>query len=406
MNKCRFFGMNLVVIMSVILMVGCGGGGSGGDGSDQDDNSSPSVWFQTYDPSGESYSTQAYGKDVTQTTDGGYAIVGSCEDLIGNGYELLFFKTDATGEVISGYANGNSGNDYGASVQQSTDGGYIVLGDFMMGSNRQMWLIKYNSELHQEWDRLFGYSDQNEFAGEVQQTTDGGYILVGTTAGTHTNVFLIKTNGSAATQWYDQKGYDDYDELGTSVRQTSDGGYIFTGRTNRFDSYFDCWLVKVDASGNTVWHNHYGSAGVLDEGTSVRQTNDGGYIVVGTTQSSSSDIFLIKTDSTGNQQWSSTIGGPNSHWGEDVQQTSDGGYIIAGTTESSEDLNDGYLIKTNSTGNIIWEQTFGGSGEDAFYSVQQTSDGGYIIVGSSESYGDGTADVFLVKTDQNGSPLP
>jgi hypothetical protein len=278
-----------------------------------------------------------------------------------------------------------------------------------MGSNRQMWLIKTEANgYNREWHRNYGYDNSNEDAAEVQQTSDGGYILIGTTEGTFKNVFLVKTDGSGNTQWYKQKGYDNSNESGASVQQTSDDGYILTGTTDQFDSNGDIWLVNVGADGSTLWHHHYGVSGIAEEGTSVRETFDNGYIITGTIgPSTNRDIFLLKTDSAGNQQWYRTFGGSKSDYSAAVQQTSDGGYIIAGSTNSyGAGLSDGYLIKTDASGNTLWTNTFGGSGDDYFYSVQQTKDGGYIMAGYTKSYGDGSSAVYLVKTDADGSSLP
>ncbi len=418
MDKWRFFALSSI-IMSIILMVGCGsnGGDSGQNQSAPPDPPAASAWYKTYSalPAGAPAKSEDNSQSVKQTSDGGYIIVGS-SDFGHQNYDGILIKTDATGNTLWTKTLYGSGSDFGRSVQQTKDGGYIALGEYSMGGNRQMWLIKTDSNGKEEWDRFYGYDDRLEEASEVQQTSDGGYILIGTTtyfdpltgnrAGS--NVFLVKTDGLGNTQWYKQKGYDDSEETGASVQQTSDGGYILTGMTDQFDNSGDLWLVKVGADGSTLWHHHYGVSAVTDKGNSVRQTMDGGYIVVGDTGTSDSmDIYLLKTDQGGNQQWARTLGGPKADRSAVVQQTTDGGYVIAGSTYSyGAGLSDGYLIKTDATGNTLWTRTFGGSSQDYFYSVQQTKDGGYIMTGSTESYGTGSSDIYLVKTDANGSSLP
>jgi hypothetical protein len=165
----------------------------------------------------------------------------------------------------------------------------------------------------------------------------------------------------------------------------------------------DLFLIKTDANGNIIWAKTYGGTS-YDEAYSVQQTSDGGYILAGLTSSfgAGSDVFLIKTDANGNISWAKTFGGTSYDYAYSVQQTSDGGYIMAGGTSSFGAGGDILLIKTDANGNIIWAKTYGGTYGDKAYFVQQTSDGGYIVVGWTESFGAGSVDIFLIKTDANG----
>jgi hypothetical protein len=168
----------------------------------------------------------------------------------------------------------------------------------------------------------------------------------------------------------------------------------------------DIFLIKTDASGNVQWAKTYGGTSA-DEAFSVQQTSDGGYIVVGLTNSfgaGTEDIFLIKTDASGNLQWAKTYGGAIGDRALSVQQTSDGGYIVAGLTNSfGAGGLDIFLIKTDASGNVQWAKTYGGTDWEDAFSVQQTSDGGYIVAGRTWSFGAGGSDIFLIKTDANGN---
>jgi hypothetical protein len=168
---------------------------------------------------------------------------------------------------------------------------------------------------------------------------------------------------------------------------------------------YDVYLVKTDSIGDTLWTRTYGGT-TMDVGQSVAQTADGGYIVAGATFSYGAgmvDVYLIKTDSVGDTAWTRTYGDSDFDGGESVAQTSDGGYIVTGYTESyGAGMEDAYLIKADSLGDTLWTNTFGGNDEDWGYSVTQTADGGYIIAGWTSSYGAGMVDFYLIKTDPLG----
>ena len=201
-------------------------------------------------------------------------------------------------------------------------------------------------------------------------------------------------------QWDRTFGGSDWD-WGTSVQQTRDGGYILLGGTWSYGAGdYDSWLIKTDSQGNKQWERTFGGIG-LDIGWSVQQITDGGYILLGHTSSYGAgewDFWLIKTDSQGNKQWTKTFGGSEDDQGYSVQQASDGGYILLGYTESyGAGSADFWLIKTDAYGNKEWERTFGGSAIDWGISVQQAEDGGYILLGCTTSYGAGGLDFSLIK---------
>jgi hypothetical protein len=287
---------------------------------------------------------------------------------------------------------GGSGWDYGVSVRQTSDGGYVIAGstDSYGAGSYDVWLVKADSSGNETWTKTFGGSEWEE-GYSVQQTSDGGYIVAGD--------WLIKTDPSGNETWSNTFGGSGGGR-GYSVQQTSDGGYIVAGEIYSYESGRDVWLIKTDSSGNETWSKTFGGSGD-ESGHSVQETSDGGYIIAGFTSSygaGNDDVWLIKTDSSGSVTWNKTFGGSRWEQGNSAQETSDGGYIITGYTESyGAGRGDVWLIKTDSLGDETWNETFGGLDNDLGYSVQQTSDGGYIIAGYTESYGAGNEDVWLIK---------
>jgi hypothetical protein len=191
------------------------------------------------------------------------------------------------------------------------------------------------------------------------------------------------------------------EDCGYSVQQTTDDGYVIIGQTNVYDSNnYDIWLIKTNSTGDTLWTKTFGGVGG-EGGYSVQQTSDGGYIVTGYSETfgNNSDVWLIKTDSSGVTLWTKTFGGEGNDCGFSVLQTINGGFIVTGHTSSfGSGNNDVWLIKTDSTGDTLWTKTFGGMNPDIGYSVQQTSDMSYIIAGCTFSTGVCRYNFLLIKT--------
>nr|QNO43843.1 hypothetical protein HEAIHDEL_00005 [Methanosarcinales archaeon ANME-2c ERB4] len=331
---------------------------------------------------------------------------------------------------------GGADRDVAYSVQQTSDGGFILAGytDSYGAGSSDFWLVKTDSSGNKQWDKTFGGAD-SDIARSVQQTSNGGYILAGcmdySAAGMY-DARLVRIDSSRAILWDVTLGGTGWDTA-ESVQETSDGGFVFAGYTGSYGAgYYDAWLVKVDSNGCIQWNRTFGGSG-RDVAYSVQQTSDGGYIIAGSTQPQGgyllstgfmnslgidfADVWLVKTDSNGNKQWDKTFGGNDWDAAESIQQTYDGGFILAGYTKSyGAGDPDFWLIKTYSNGNKQWDKTFGETDDDYAYSVQQTSDGGYILAGVTEPHSDapaplsesmspcgaGGSDVWLVKTDSEG----
>jgi len=357
------------------------------------------LWSRTF--GGAGYDN---GNSIQQTSDGGYIIVGRTTSSDTGEFDVYLIKTDTYGNLSWAKTYGGSNWDGGYSVQVTSDGGYIIAGrtNSFGAGYKDVYLIKTDQNGDTLWTKTYGGPDE-ELGFSVQQTSDGGYIIAGYTrsfgAGS-ADAYLIKTDDQGEILWTKTYGGTNSDVV-LSVQQISDGGYIIAGSTSSFGSgNMDVYLIKTDENGNTIWTRTYGGED-LDSGHSVRQTSEGGYIITGSTSSYGSgvvDVYLIKTDANGDTLWTKTYGGANTDKGYSVQQTSDGGYIIVGYTNSfGAGSYDVYLIKTDNNGDILWTKTYGGTYEDIGFSVQETSEDVYIIVGLTTSFGAGLTDVYLIK---------
>ena len=299
---------------------------------------------------------------------------------------------------------GGLDNEFGYSVCQSTDSGYIITGTKHITGTiwSNILLIKTDLNGNEEWTKIFDFSNF-EHAHSVQQTYDDGYIIVGSIHNP-SNAILIKTDADGNGEWVKTFGGSENDNA-LSVQQTTDSGYIITGSTKSFgNGVADVWLIKTDANGDSLWTKTFGGSD-NDNAFSVQQTTDSGYIITGNTKSfgdGTNYIWLIKTDSNGNEIWNQTISSINYETGYSAQLTEDGGLIILGETVSLQWDIDVLLIKTDIKGIEEWRQTFNRTRNDQVRSVQQTTDGGYIITGRTISFEDNNSDLLLIKTDNEG----
>ncbi len=388
-----------------------------------------------------------YANEVRQTADGGYVAVGNTDsnngDVSGNhgGSDAWVVKTAANGTVLWQKCLGGTGGDVGYGIRETFDHGFAVVG--YTGSNdgnvsgnhgyRDAWVVKLDNTGAILWQKCLGGSGYDE-AYSIIQTADSGFVICGYTGSTDGDVsgnhgtydaWVVKLNKTGALQWQKCLGGTASD-FAYSVRATSDGGYAVIANTQSTNGDVtgnhgssDIWALKLDASSTLLWQTCLGGT-AAEQGYSMEQTADGGYILAGYTASNngnvsgnhgSQDAWVVKLNGSGTLQWQKCLGGTAADQGYSVQPTPDGGYIMAGYAKSNNgDVsgnhgdNDAWLVKLGSTGTVQWQKCFGGTAADGALSVQLTSDGWYILAGSAASNnGDvsgnhgGAADAWLVK---------
>jgi len=378
----------------------CSGGEEGGSSP----TPSTTYWAKTYGGANDDLAHW-----IEQTPDGGFIIAGETSSSGAGFADFWILKLNRNGEVAWQKTYGGSNDDIAYSIQQTSDG-FIVAGMSSSFGNLlgDIWILKLNRNGDVDWQKTYGVTASSK-ANCIKQTSDDGYIVAGeNSGGGDTDVLVLKldANGNVQTGWPKTYGGASRDAA-NSIHQTLDGGYIVAGETSSYGAGSpDFWVLKLGTDGNVEWKKTYGESD-YDIARSIQQTLDGGYIVAGETSSfgaGNADFWVLKLDSSGNALWQKTYGGINDDITPSVQQTSDSGYIVAGDSSSfSNVFGDIWALKLDSTGLIQWEKTYGGSLSSSANFIRQASDGGYILAGKTSSFGAGSTDAWLLELDGNGN---
>jgi PKD repeat protein len=355
-------------------------------------------WMRTF--GGNGYESANW---VMQTSDSGYIVAGNTESYGAGKYDIWVVKTDQNGTEQWNRTYGGTDYDSGDSIQQTSDGDYIIAGATrgLYSTGLDFWLVKVHPNGDEQWNKTFGGTD-SEYANFVHQTRDGGYILGGYKVNSSgiSVYWLVKTDPSGTEEWnrtFRGECFDSRFDSLYSFQQTFDGGYILAGTT--YDHSVErpnLWLIKTDSGGNEQWNRTLGGIEIFWV-KAVMESSDGSFIIIGETDPFNIDnpvrIMLVKANANGYEEWNRTFTGIDYYIPSSLLQTSDGGYIIAGIKNS-----DAWLVKTDSKGNIQWYNGLGGTGRDNVNFIRQTSDGGYIFTGMTSSYNRGNMmDLWLVK---------
>ena len=376
------------------------------------------TWTQTYGGVAADI-----GNSLVETSDGGYAIVGSTESFGAGETDICLVKIDEFGTAEWNMTYGGPDYDFGRSLVATADGGYAIAGYtgyIGAGELSDFWLIKTDAYGNEEWNQTYGGADQDKVASLVA-TADGGYAIAGTTHSSDYmfgDFWLIKTDAYGNEEWNQTYGGIEGEWLYSMV-EAQDGGYAMVGTwdlpifggsgwTN------NSWLVKTDVDGNMEWNQTYEGGNAH----SLVATADGGYAIASTRFYDSngvggwSDFWLIKTDEFGTVEWNKTYGGTDYDFGRSLVETSDGGYALAGYTGyiGAGGWSDFWLIKTDEFGTVDWNMTYGGSNEEKAFSLVEASDGGYALAGTTQfsdldphNVDNGIYNSWLVKADVDGN---
>jgi len=380
-------------------------------------------WEKSYGGSGSDNA-----KSIQETSDGGYIVVGGCfsEDIDVNEYhgegDFWILKLDTSGQIEWQKFLGGSNYEEANSIQQTADGGFIVAGcsssiDGNVSGNhgqKDYWILKLNELGEIEWQKSLGGSN-TDIAYAIHQIADDGYIVAGYSTSNDgdvtenkglTDYWIVKLNELGGIEWQKSIGGSGSD-IASSIQQTQDGGFIVAGNSSSNDGNVtnnhgedDYWIVKLTESGEIEWQKSLGGSN-SDSATSIQETLDNGFIVVGGSSSYDGDVthnyagldyWIVKLNGSGEIEWQKSIGGYGVDIAEFVRQTNDEGYIVAGSSSSvNGDVSnnhgnlDYWIVKVDVAGEIEWQKSLGGSNYEIAYSIKQTNDGNYIIAGGSAS---------------------
>lgn len=380
------------------------------------------LWEETY---GGSYPDEANSSVLTN--DGGYALLGSSwsnnGDVSGNhgGEDIWVVKLNQNAQIEWEKCLGGSSTEAGNSIQQTNDNGFIIVGYTIsndgdvsgLHGHYDAWVVKLDQNGNIEWQRCYGGSSFDEVH-SILQTNDEGYIMSGSSASNDGDVsgnngehdaWVVKIDQTGAIEWQNCYGGSGSDGM-YQIVQTNDNGFIMTGVSNSIDGdvsgnqgEYDIWLMKIDQDGNMDWQKCFGGSGE-EFGRAIQQTNDGGYVFIGYTNSNNGDIsgnhgnidiWIVKLNQTADIEWQKCLGGSGEERGYSIHQENDGGYIISGHTYSNDgDVTNNYgsfdiwLVKLNQNGILEWQKNYGGSSDDRSYSIHITGDE-YVVTGYTNS---------------------
>jgi hypothetical protein len=366
-------------------------------------NTSAQITFEKY------YETlnDSRSNAVLQTSDNHYLLAGYI-DISSSEHDVYLIKTNAYGDTVWTRTYPRMWTEYPEVILETADNNYLLAGHAVTRTGPSVMdvlLMKIAPDGDLIWTKTIGVRDDDEQIYDMRPTSDGGYILCGQYDESYTDIYyyLLKINANGDSLWSATYNPADGDRArGRAVVVSDDNKFVIAGYFKRGDDNF-AHLAKIDSAGQAVWSQTWsnGESNYLND---IQETVDNGYILAGNTFRSEAgymDFYLIKTDDEGDSVWARTYGGESSEFCYAVEQTADEGFIMAGFGSSfGHGSDDFYLVRTDSIGDTLWTRSIGSWNPDQAYDMQITSDGGIILTGSTY-FGIGL-NSFLVKTDSEG----
>ena len=359
------------------------------------------------------------GLSICAAHDGGYVVAGSTRSRGAGSNDFYFVILNANGQITGDKTYGWAHQDFFRGIIP-IDNGYAFIGDsWSLGYGRlDIYMLKTDRFGNNEKGFSYGY-DMRDNGFDIMQTDDGGFAILGHARhdNPYGNIVLIKTDSEGNLLWDQEFSGEGNDYAFQITNSSNNDGYVFVGsKDGFFDDVHadfkahdaDILLIKTDEEGNQIWKKYYGESG-HDFGYGICNAPDGGYYIIGSSQSygnGSFDMLLLKTDEDGNEEWIKSFGGPDYEYGKSIITDNEGNLYLIGSSKSfgTENSVDVFIVKTDADGNELWSETFGGPKNDFGEDAVIRPDGGCMIVGSTNSFGSGGSDVYLLGIKSNGEP--
>ncbi len=358
------------------------------------------------------------GEAIAVCHDGTYILAGNVENIYTGDNNVFLARIDLYGDTIWTRTFGIAYHDiYAYDLLQSFDMGFIVTGYTYSADTNMPFLLKYDEGGQLMWYKKYGSQVPDGYAYAVVQKPDSGFMICGRrnfyNADWYHRPFLLETDQDGICTWHGIYTVEDYAYYQAyNLCLSAENEYVMCGYFEQplVSEIEHAWLFKVDSGMNIAWSKAYGPSGYTSSAYDVILTDDGGYLMCGTTLYGAiplpgydRNIYLVKTDSAGTGEWSKPIGNPEwTEYGSCVDKAGDGGYIVGGTSSFGTANSEIWLLKTDEYGDTLWTRRFGGIYDEGIADICATPDGGYLFCGLTESFSQGGTDIYLVKTDENG----